>query len=141
MVDVVPLVDYLALEPLPHLVAHQCASCGARFFDRRNACARCSALEFTSVDIATTGTVRTFTIVHLAGPGIEVPFVAAQIDCAGTTVAANLIGVAADPERIALGMPVKLQTHSLGVDSLGVEAVGFGFTPIWDGESTQGNHL
>ncbi len=32
-----PLVDYLVLEPEPHLVANECTSCGARFFDRRNA--------------------------------------------------------------------------------------------------------
>ena len=29
------VVDYLVLDPEPHLRAHECTSCGARFFDRR----------------------------------------------------------------------------------------------------------
>lgn len=132
-VSTVPLVDYLVLDPAPHLVANECTSCGARFFDRRNACAACSALEFTPVDIATRGSVKAFTIVAFAAPGVDVPFVAAQIDCDGTTVGANLINVTADPEHVTLGMAVQLATYSMGLDTAGVEAVGFGFEPITEG--------
>ena len=39
MAEQVPLVDYLVLGDDPHLVANECTACGARFFDRRNACA------------------------------------------------------------------------------------------------------
>ena len=39
MAQQIPLVDYLVLGDEPHLVANECTSCGARFFDRRNACA------------------------------------------------------------------------------------------------------
>jgi uncharacterized protein len=130
VVDVVPLVDYLVLEPTPHLIANQCASCGARFFDRRNACARCSGLEFTTVNVATCGTVKSFTIVAFAAPGVDVPFVAAQIDCAGTTVAGNLIDLPPDPEHVKLGMQVELVTYSMGTDSAGVEGISFGFAPV-----------
>ena len=48
MAEQIPLVDYLALGDEPHLVAHQCTSCGARFFDRRNACASCGGDTFES---------------------------------------------------------------------------------------------
>jgi uncharacterized OB-fold protein len=136
MSAVVPVVDYLVLDPAPHLVAHECTSCGARFFDRRNACASCSALEFKSVDIATSGAVRSFTIVAFAAPGIDVPFVAALVDCDGTTVAANLINVAPDPEHVTLGLPVQLATYSMGNDTAGVEAIGFGFEPSQIGART-----
>ena len=52
----IPLVDYLVLDDGdPHLVAHECAACGARFFDRRNACAGCSATEFARKPVATDG--------------------------------------------------------------------------------------
>lgn len=45
----IPFVEYLVLaDGEPHLVAHQCTACGARFFDRRNACAGCSGTEFTN---------------------------------------------------------------------------------------------
>lgn len=125
----VPLVEYLVLGDTPHLVAQECSSCGARFFDRRNACAKCFATEFQQVDIATSGVVRTFTIVAFAAPGVAVPFISAVIDCAGTSVRANLIEVEADPAHVSTGMAVELATYSLGMDDNGTEAIGFGFRP------------
>lgn len=130
MADQIPIVDYLVLDPEPHLRVHECVACGARFFDRRNACAACFADEFTDVDLPTDGTVATFTIVTFAAPGIDVPFVASVVDCGGTSVQANLVEVAPDPEHVSLGMPVRLATYSLGTDSTGVEGVGFGFAPV-----------
>lgn len=126
----VPLVEYLALSPVPHLVANECTSCKARFFDRRNACASCFATEFAPVNIATEGEVRSFTIVTFASPGVPVPFVAAIIDCGGTSVRANLVNVEPTPEKVHLGMKVRLATYSLGDDDNGIEAIGFGFEPI-----------
>jgi uncharacterized protein len=126
----VPLVDYLRLGDHPHLVAHQCTNCGARFFDRRNACASCFGTEFTDVEVPTEGEVRSFTIVTFAAPGVPVPFVAAVIDCGGTSVRANLVNVEPDPEHVRLGMKVRLATYSLGLDDDGVEAIGFGFEPL-----------
>lgn len=130
MAKQVPLVEYLVLEPEPHLVAHECASCGARFFDRRNACAGCSGTEFRTVDIATTGEVRAFTIVSLAAPGIPVPFVAAIVDCDGTSVRGNVINTPPDPDHVQVGMKVRLATEPIGADSVGTEAIGFGFEPV-----------
>ncbi len=128
----VPLIDYLVLGDEPHLVAHECTGCGARFFDRRNACASCSGTEFTTVPVDTTGEVRTFTIVSFAAPGIPVPFVAAVIDCAGTSVRANLVNVEPDADHVRTGMKVRLATYSLGADEAGTEAIGFGFEPTTD---------
>lgn len=125
----VPLVDYLVLGDDPHLVANQCTSCGARFFDRRNACAACFGTSFEKVSIETEGIVRAFTIVTFAAPGVTVPFVSATIDCGGTSVRGNLVDVAADPEHVKLGMPVRLTTYSMGADDNGTEAIAFGFAP------------
>ena len=126
----VPLVDYLVLGDDPHLVASECTSCGARFFDRRNACASCSATEFTKVDVPTEGVLKSFTIVAFASPGVPVPFVAGVVDCDGTSVRGNVIGTEPDPEHVKLGMKVKLATYSVGTDDEGTEAVGFGFEPL-----------
>ncbi|APE14962.1 Zn-ribbon domain-containing OB-fold protein [Mycolicibacterium pallens] len=131
MAERIPMVDYLVLDDgEPHLVAHKCTSCGARFFDRRNACAKCFATEFQTVPVATEGTVRTFTIVTFAAPGVPVPFVASVVDCDGTQVRANLVNVEPDPEHVHDGMKVRLSTYSLGSDTEGTEAIGFGFEPI-----------
>jgi uncharacterized OB-fold protein len=125
----VPLVDYLVLEGEPHLVAHECTSCGARFFDRRNACASCSGTDFRTVEVPTEGVLRSFTIVSFAAPGIPVPFVAGIVDCGGTSVRANVVNVEPDPEHVTLGMKVKLATFPIGTDAEGTEAIGFGFEP------------
>ena len=125
----VPLVDYLVLGDDPHLEAWECTQCQARFFDRRNACASCSGTEFKRARVANEGTVRTFTIVTFAAPGVPVPFASAVIDCEGTPVRANLVNVEPTPDNIATGMRVRLTTYPLGADDDGVEAVGFGYEP------------
>lgn len=126
----IPLVAYLALEPQPHLVAQQCVNCGARFFDRRNACGSCGGRSFEPAPVAVTGHLRAYSIVHRAAPGVAVPFVSAIVETVdGTTVRANLLDVAPEPEAIHLGMPLRLQTYVLGADSEGTECVAFGFAP------------
>ena len=130
MAEEIPIVDYLVLGNDPHLVVNECTGCGARFFDRRNACAACSGVTFAKRDVATTGELRAFTIVTFAAPGVPVPFVAGVVDCGGTSVRANVINVDPDPDHVTLGMKVRLATYSVGVDSAGVEAIGFGYEPL-----------
>ena|SRR5271165_1615186 len=134
----VPLVSYLALGERPRLVARQCRQCGARFFDRRNACASCGGLAgFDDVDLPGEGVLRTFTIVSVAAPGVPVPYVVGVIDLAGTSVRANLVNIKPDPGSLALGMRVRLSTFSMGTDAVGVEAIGFGFEPVEPAESPE----
>ena len=130
MAKQIPLVDYLVLGDNPHLQGHKCASCGAMFFDRRNACASCSATEFKPQDVASEGVLKAFTIVSLAAPGIPVPFVASVVDCDGTSVKGNVINTPPDPEHVHVGMKVRLATQVVGTDSAGTDAIGFGFEPV-----------
>ena len=126
----VPLVDYLVLGDRPHLIARECEKCGARFFDRRNACAACGGTSFKPVEVATEGELQTFTIVAYAAPGIPVPFVAGVVNCDGTSVRGNVLNTPADPEHVRTGMKVRLATYVVGTDDEGTEAVGFGFEPV-----------
>ena len=130
MAQQIPLVDFLVLGDDPHLVAQECAGCGARYFGRRNACAGCSGTEFSAVRVANEGELRTFTIVAFAAPGIPVPFVSGVIDCDGTPVRANVVNVDPDPEHVTLGMKLRFTTFTVGADEDGVEAVGFGYEPV-----------
>jgi uncharacterized OB-fold protein len=125
-----PLVDYLVLGEEPHLLAHECTACLARFFDRRNACASCSVTSFRDVALATQGELRAYTIVAFAAPGIPVPFVAGLVDCDGTSVRGNVINTPPDPEHVMLGMKVRLATYVVGTDDDRTEAIGFGFEPM-----------
>ncbi len=129
MAEQIPFVDYLVLGDDPHLVANECSACGARFFDRRNACGCCSGSEFAKVRVATRGELRSFTIVAFAAPGVPVPFVAGIVDCDGTSVRSNIVNVEPDAEHVKLGMPVRLTTLVVGSDSEGVEAVNFAYEP------------
>jgi uncharacterized OB-fold protein len=125
----IPLVDYLVLGDSAHLKVRECEACAARFFDRRNACANCGNTSFREAQLPRTGVLKSFTIVHVAAPGVPVPFVATLVDCGGTSVRANLVNVAPDPTVIKTGMKVRLVTKSIGDDSLGVDAIGFAFEP------------
>jgi uncharacterized OB-fold protein len=125
-----PYVSYLQLGDEPHLVAQECQSCRALYFDRRNACARCGKQDFGARRLADQGAVRAFTIVHRAPPDVQVPYISAIVDLdGGGVVKANLVGVAPDPDQVRLGMRVQLTTFGVGTDSEGVEAVGFGYRP------------
>ena len=127
----VPIVDYLVLDDGgPYLVANRCDNCGALYFDRRNACARCSGRSFSRQRLADDGTVRSFTIVHRAAPGVPTPYVSAIVDLSGGgVVKANLLNVEPDRDHVQFGMKVRLTTTVAGIDDDGTEAVQFGYEP------------
>lgn len=127
----IPMVDYLVIDgDRPHLVGKECEGCGALYLDRRNACARCGARSFGARRLGAEGTVRAFTIVHRAAPGVPTPYVSAVVDLdGGGVVKANVVDIEPSPERVALGMPVRLVTFVAGTDDEGTEAVAFGFAP------------
>ena len=126
----IPVVDYLVLEPEPHLVAQRCAACGARFFDRRNACSACGRTEFAAERVADAGHVVSFTAVHRATPDVRVPYVSVLVALDdGKHVKANLLGAEDAVERIGADTRVRLTTWVAGHDSEGTEAVAFGYVP------------
>ena len=126
----VPYVGYLSLGDDPHLVANECESCGALFFDRRNACANCGGCHFGERRLANDGVVRAFTIVHRAPGDDNVPYVSGIVDLdGGGVVKANIVGIDPEPGSVALGMKVRLTTFPIGTDSEGTQAVAFGYQP------------
>ncbi len=126
------MVEYLVLDDgAPHLRANACTECGALYFDRRNACAKCGKRAFAAKKLRDTGTLRAFTIVHRAAPGVPTPYVSAVVDLdGGGVVKANLVDVdPGAPEKIELGMPLRMTTFVVGTDDDGTEAVAFGYQP------------
>jgi uncharacterized OB-fold protein len=127
----IAIVDYLALDDgAPHLVAWEAVDTGALYFDRRNADANGGGTEFKRRKLATTGQVRSFTIVHRTVPGVPAPYVSVLVDLdGGGSVKGNLQNVAPDPEHVKLGMAVQMTTFVAGTDDDGTEAVAFAFEP------------
>ena len=128
----IPVVNYLDLSgDAPLLVAQECSNCGALYFGRRNACSKCfSTGPFKRHELARTGSVRAFTIIQRAAPGVKAPYVSAIIDLeGGGHVKANVINVDPTPEAVKTGMSVRLTTFTLGTDDEGTEAIAFAFEP------------
>ncbi len=128
------MVDYLELDDgSPHLVAWEAVDSGALYFDRRNADAKSGGTEFRRRRLGIDGTVRSFTIVHRAAPGVATPYVSAIVDLdGGGHVKGNLVDVEPDPDHVSLGMRVRLTTFVAGTDDEGTEAIAFGFAPVED---------
>jgi uncharacterized OB-fold protein len=107
-----PAVDYLKIPANgePYLEGQKCASCGAVFLGERAVCSKCGTRgKLQTQKLANRGHLYVYSIVHRSFPGIEVPYVSAIVDLeGGGTVKGNLIGVAPDPAKIKMGMPVRV---------------------------------
>jgi uncharacterized protein len=127
----ISIVDYLVIDDgEPHLAAWEAADTGALYFDRRNADAKGGGTEFKRRKLATTGTLRSFSIVHRTVPGVPAPYVSGLVDLdGGGSVKGNLVNVPPDPEHVQLGMRVRMTTFPVGTDDDGTEAIAFGFEP------------
>ncbi len=127
----VPIVEYLVLDDgAPHLVAWESVDSGALDFDRRNADAKSGGTGFRRKKLATTGKLRSFSIVHRTVPGVPAPYVSALVDLdGGGSVKGNLVNIEPDPEHVKLGMAVRMTTFGAGTDDDGTEAVAFAFEP------------
>ncbi len=107
-----PVVDFLKIPAGgdPYLEGHKCKACGAVYLGERSVCAKCGTRnQIEAVRLSNQGRVYVYSIVHRTFPGIEVPYVSAVVDLdGGGTVKGNLIGIAPDPEKIKMGMPVRV---------------------------------
>jgi uncharacterized OB-fold protein len=132
MAKQISMVEYLVVDDgEPHLVATVCKECGATYWDRRNACAKCGKQQFDRQKMSNEGELVSFSIVHRAAPNVPTPYVSAVVHLkGGGAVKANLVEVEPDPEHVKLGMKLKLKTFVAATDDDGTEAVAFGYAPV-----------
>ena len=107
-----PAVDYLKIPESgdPYLEGHKCGSCSAVFLGERTVCSKCGTRgKLSATKLSNEGTLYVYSIVCRSFPGIQVPYVSAIVDLeGGGTVKGNLIGVEPDPQKIEMGMPVRV---------------------------------
>lgn len=114
------------------LLGSRCPSCGAWFFPRRQVCSRCLAEPLETAPLSPRGTVYTYTVIHQAPPGFEVPYVLVYVDLPeGVRVLGQLAGVA--PESVRIGLEVELALEPFGEDEEGREVIGYRFHPVEEG--------
>ena len=91
-----------------------CSSCGAVLDSSApgGLCPHCLSDDLTWQEVSGKGALHAFTIVHRhVNPAFhaEVPFVVALIELdEGVRMMSNLVGVAADPAEVRVGMPVEV---------------------------------
>jgi uncharacterized protein len=129
-----PVVDFLRIpdDGAPYLEGHRCGACGAVYLGSRKVCSKCMARDrIEAVKLADRGTLYVYSIVHRSFPGIEVPYVSAVVDLeGGGTVKGNLIDVEPDPEKIRMGMPVRVVFKDAGrKDREGNSYLSYFFAP------------
>lgn len=116
----------------PRLLGSRCPSCGEHFFPRRVVCARCLAEGCEDIELGPTGTLWTWTFVHVplfAKKDAKVSaYGVGQVDLPeGPRVQAILVG---GPEDFSIGMDLELDLETLGEDRDGNEVVIFRFRPV-----------
>jgi len=111
--------------------AAKCAGCGKIFFPPRLVCAGCRGREFTKVTLAQTGTVETFTVIHVApsGFGDETPYAVGIIRLDdGVRLTAQIVDC--DLHQLAIGERVRLEFRRLQQDGeSGILCYGYKFVP------------
>ncbi len=89
----------------------RCLDCKRAYFYPRNICPNCSSRNVEWAKVSGRATLYTFAIVHRAPhPGCEadVPYVTAIVELEeGPRMATNIVGVAADPAALTIGMPLR----------------------------------
>lgn len=101
------------------LVARRCRGCGRLHHPPRPICPVCHSLEYEIVELAGTGTVYSYAVLHHPkNPRFEYPLVAVLVDLEeGIRVVSDLIGV--EPADVRIGMPVRV-TFAATADDMAV---------------------
>jgi uncharacterized OB-fold protein len=126
-------------EAEPRLIGSACRRCGTVTFPRQSSCAKCTSEDVHPRELATRGTLWTWTIQcfapkappYLEGGVTEFePYGVGYIELAGEVrVEARL--TESDPERLEIGMPMELTLIPVPGAS---EKLTFAFRPVEEDE-------
>jgi uncharacterized OB-fold protein len=101
------------------------------FFPPRTVCNGCRGQAFDDIRLAQTGTVETFTVIRVAPSGFadQAPYAVGIIKLDdGVKLTAQIVDC--DPEKVAIGDPVKLEFRRLQEDGeSGILCYGYKFVP------------
>ena len=98
------------------LMIQRCELCGHHQFPPRSVCVECLDPEPEWVEVAGEGTVFTFTVQHREAAGFsgQAPYVIAMIQLAeGPRLLSRVV---AEPDSVAIGMPVETRWANIAED-------------------------
>jgi uncharacterized OB-fold protein len=98
------------------LVVQRCTSCGSRHHPPRPMCPRCRSIELEWAEVAGTGTVYSYALLHHPRhPAFDYPVPAVLVDLdEGVRILSNLVGI--DPHAIRIGLRVRVAFEVAGED-------------------------
>jgi uncharacterized OB-fold protein len=131
----------------PRLIGSRCEDCQNHMFPTQQGCSRCGGDRIETVELSDRGTLWTWTIqgfppkappyVGEVDPASFEPFGVGYVELDGQVkVEARL--TTADPDRLKIGMPMRLVVIGLGRDEAGEELVTFAFAPDDDDDGSAG---
>jgi uncharacterized protein len=93
------------------LMGNRCSCCGTVLLGARRACPACCAREsLEAFQLATAGSLQSYTIVHRSYPGVRTPFIAAIVELdGGGVLKGTLRNFPADPALLLKGLRVRVQ--------------------------------
>ena len=110
------------------LIGAQCNECGAKLFPLATVCPECMSEKISEFDLSNRGSLYTWSVVHVAPTGWNVPYIAGYVDLPeGVRVFAHIVDV--DPAALEIDMPVEVTTAILG-NTDGTPTRSYAFTPI-----------
>lgn len=104
------------------LLGTRCQACELYLFGNAMFCPRCTSAELASVELSSTGTLYSYTVIHAPPPGWKgrVPYVLGSVQLPeGPQVTTEVIDV--DPQTVCIGTPMRLVLRVGDTDDQGRE--------------------
>ena len=128
----------------PVLLGTRCTNCGNHMFPRQTGCPRCLFNEQEDVELATAGTLWTWTVQafppkappYLGPVGDDfTPYGVGYVELPDQLRVEGRLTVA-DPEQLKIGMPMELVLEPLSLDEDGNQIVTYAFAPVENGDQS-----
>ena len=144
----VPIADGVFTWPAsrPRLLGARCGECGTHTFPAQSGCPRCGSEAMAVVELADRGTLYTYTTQEFlpkwpyAGPETETDFAGytvGYVELPGEVmVETRVVGIA--PDRLRIGMPLRLVIVPFRTDPDGAEVLTYAFAPEGAVEDSEG---
>jgi uncharacterized OB-fold protein len=128
----------------PVLLGTRCTNCGNHMFPRQTGCPRCLFNEQEDVELATRGTLWTWTVQAFppkappylgpVGDDFE-PYGVGYVELPGQLRVEGRLTIS-DPEQLQIGMEMELVLDPLCIDDDGNQVVTYAFAPVQNGDQS-----
>jgi uncharacterized OB-fold protein len=128
----------------PVLLGTRCTNCDNHMFPRQTGCPRCLFNEQEDVELATRGTLWTWTVQafppkappYLGPVGEDFkPYGVGYVELPGQLRVEGRLTIS-DPEQLQIGMEMELVLDPLSIDEDGNQVVTYAFAPVENGDQS-----